>query len=508
MTLFLVLLSCRRDEPVLRDAGRVSMALRGVRPSADELEALRAGDVALEELARRWVRDPLFSATMRDLHAEQLRARYDTQPHPPPLGPLERWSAAEIAASVDEEPLRLVSTLIEQGRPYTEIVTAATTVADPIVAAAYGLAHDPSGPEWQEVPWPDGRPAAGILASTSLWQRHMSSDRNFQRDRANVVLSMLLCSPLDALDGIRTPSLSPDAVREDPNCVGCHAQLDPLASAFYGFRGYLNPASIEESYALGCPAGSDCYPMVYWDPAAVDDRVEDGMPDPAWRGSGVSDLAELGAVVAEDPLFATCTAQRFSTWFSQQDTVDAEELGALTDRFVRSGYDARELALAVVLSPTFLEGPPLLVRPEQLARLISDLTGHTWEGLAPDGSGTVAFATTDEHGLRAMMGGIDGWNSVRPSHRPGPVREYVWRWVASEAAVAAVESGRVPAVTEPKEVEAALEDLHLRWLLEDDPDLEPDLALFDDVLARTGNPEHAWTVVLTALLLDDRMVTF
>lgn len=508
MTLLVALLACRRDGADLRDAGRVSMALRGVRPSARELAALQDGEVDLETLARRWVRDPLFSDTMRDLHAEQLRVRFDTQPHPPPLGPLAEWPTTDIAASLDEEPLRLVSTIIEEGRPYTEILTASTTVADPIVAAAYGLARDPAGPTWQEVPWPDGRPAAGILASTSLWQRHMSSDRNFQRDRANVLLSMLVCTSLDALDGIRAPSLSPDAVRDDPNCAGCHDRLDPLASAFYGFRGYLSPVTIAESYLLGCEPGSDCYPMAYWDPDERETRADDGMPDPDWRGEPVADLADLGARVAADPQFASCTAQRFSTWFSQQDSVDPELVDARAERFVDSGYDARALALDVVLSPEFLDGPPLLVRPEQAARLIPDLTGHRWEGRTPDGVGSVAFATSDEHGLRSMMGGIDGWNSVRPSHAPGPVREYAWRWLASEAASVAVSSGRVRPVSDREAVEANLEALHLRWLLEDRPDLAPDLALFDEVMARTGNPEHAWTVVLTALLLDDRVVTF
>jgi hypothetical protein len=513
MTLLFVLSACRRDDTLLTDAGRVSMALRGVRPSEREIDELLGGDVTLEVLARRWVRTPAFSATIRDLHAEHLQARYDTQPHPPPLGPLAAWTPAEITASLDEEPLRLVSTIVEQGRPYTEILTADTTVADPIVAAAYGLAHDPAlveagGPEWQELPWPDDRPAAGILASTSLWQRHMSSDRNFQRDRANVLLSSLLCTSLDAVDGIRTPSLSADAVREDPLCVGCHLQLDPLASAFYGFRGFVQMESITESYAQDCPEGSDCYPLAYYDPADVATRVEDGMPAPAWGAVEVDGLAELTALVAEDPRFATCTARRFATWFSQVDEVAPDRVAALADGFVDSGYDARALAVAVVLDPAFLAGPPLLVRPEQLARLVPDLTGHTWEGLAPDGTGTVAFATTDEHGLRAMMGGMDGWNSVRPSHGPGPVREFAWRWYLSEAAAAAVRSGRVVPVTDAERIDATLERLHRRWLLEERPDLAPDRALFDEVFARTGDAEHAWTVVLTALLLDDRVVTF
>lgn len=490
-------------------AVRVSMALRGVHPSAADLEDLRRGRRTLRGLARGWTADPRFGDTVRDLHAEQLLVRWDTENHPPPIGPLSPWSMGEVIASLDEEPLRLVERIVLDDRPYGEILTAPTTMADPVVAAAYGLARDPDGPEWQEVPWPDGRPAAGILASTGLWQRHMSSDTNYQRVRANLLLGELTCAPLDANGrGVRFPDTAIDAVRDDPECAACHERLDPVASAFFGFRRYVLPSEIGASYAAHCPEGADCYPFSLWDPSLVATREEVGMPAPAWEGTPVDDLADLGAAVAADPGFARCTARRFGRYLQRVDEPDPTSVERWTQRFASSGMQARALAIDVVLDEDFLAAPRMWVRPEQLARLLPDLTGFAFEARAPDGWGTVDLLGSDEHGLRAVAGGIDGWNSVRPVPDPTPGKELTWAWAASETAARVVATGRFDGVTDPSDVRRELRRLHEEWLAEPDADEEPAAALFEAVSARTADPAHAWTVVLTALLLDDRVVGY
>jgi hypothetical protein len=500
--LILALVACRSHGD-LADLGRVSMALRGLRPSLEEISDYQRGRLSLRELALRWASEPAFGATLRDMHAEQLRVRFDSEPHPPPLGPLLGVPESLLTASLDEEPLWLVERIAMEDRPYTEILTADTVVADERVALAYGLDWDAQGPALQELPWPDGRPAAGILASTGLWQRHMSSDTNYQRARAKLALETLLCVSFDTGNGVREPSTSADAVRTEPACAACHDTLDPVASAFFGLQRYVLEGEIRYGYATDCEYGY-CYPVPFWDELGQQHRIEVGMPEPAYEGEPISGLAELGQRLAEDPRFATCTAKRFASWLGQESEPDPERVEALASAFVESGYSARALAVETVLDPAFLSGPRQLLRPEQLDRLVTQLLGHSWGGL-PSEYGPVQFATSDEHGLRSLMGGIDGWNSVQPVPGPSPTRELAWRWAFSEAAAAAVRSGRLPV---PDSLGKTLRELHLQWLLEDKPDLDPDRALYDEVLARTGDPEHAWTVLLTALLLDDRLVTF
>ncbi|MCB9683753.1 MAG: hypothetical protein H6735_01770 [Alphaproteobacteria bacterium] len=517
MLLALLLLACARDpDPsAIDDAVRVSVALRGVHPSSDELDALTRGEASLEELARRWVVDPRFGAVVRDLHAEQLLLRIDTQPHPPPMGPLAGIGEGTLTRSLDEEPLRLIEKVVTDGRPYGEILTTPTTMADANVAAVWGLPWDPAGPEWQEVAWEDGRPAAGLLATNGFWQRFQSSEQNRHRTRAAKVLSALVCQSLESgTIALGAPESLQDAVSADPACTTCHDVIDPIAAAFAGARKYVTEAEVRTAERSGCPAplAGDCYPVVMWDDgAAATDGDRWGLPAPGWKNEPVDGLAGLGRALATDPGFEVCTARRFRAWFAQEpwEAVEASTAATLADDLRSADGDARELALAVVLDPGFLALPRLWVRPEHASALVEQLTGFTWD-LRPDGGyGAVEVGRTDEFGLRALMGGVDGWNSTRPDAAPSPTRELSWRWLASDAATYAVDSGREPILTEEGAVREALRDLHRRWLAEeaDEDALDADLALFGAALDR-GDARHAWIVVLTALLLDDRVVGY
>ena len=101
----------------------------------------------------------------------------------------------------------------------------------------------------------------------------------------------------------------------------------------------------------------------------------------------------------------------------------------LTDDFVISGFSAKELAKQVVMSPTFLaqgtEPPEYLdtliglqiIRPEQYARLLKQLTGFDWVvgvQAGQTGYGDVSMLNDDTVGFRSMTGGVDGENVATP----------------------------------------------------------------------------------------------
>ncbi|MEQ1564578.1 MAG: DUF1592 domain-containing protein [Myxococcota bacterium] len=497
-------IGCRADDPQAVDQlVRASMTLRGVRPSLDELDELRRAPDQLESIARRWLDDDRFGATIRDLHAEQLLLRYDTRPHMPVIGPIADRTDAETIASLDEEPLRLIEHVVTTGAPYSDIVTADYTMADPITAAVYGLDYPEGATGWRVSSYLDGRPMAGVLSSTALLQRHMNSDTNHHRGRANLVRAALVCSPVS---GAVVSDPTVDDLTANPACAGCHAALDPTAAAFFGFDTYYIAADIRDAYQAGCPEGATCYPLPMWQADLTDDGVAAGMPAGALDGVPAADVTALGEAIASDPRFASCTARRFLRWLEQAEP-DEDRVRSYAEAFTDSGLDARELALAIAVDPT--EHAPRQVRPEGVSRLIGDLTGWTWEAVAP-GYGRVDHGATDEFGFRAMMGGVDGWNSVRPDRPPTATRELALEWIAAEVAAVGVDRGRLAdgSVDGGRAVERQLRDLHLRLLGEPDPDLEPSIALFEGALARSGDPAHAWKVVLTAMLLDDRWVTY
>lgn len=497
---------------------RASMTVRGIRPSPEEIAAVAADPDAIGAIVRAYLDDPAFGDTIRDLHAEQLLLRWDTRGHLAPVGPLAGYDQAAITRSTDEEPLRLIDRIVTTGRPYTDIVTTASAMADPIVATAYGVPYDdaPDAPVWQESTWSDGRPPAGILSSTSVWQRHMSSITNHHRGRASLVLSTLLCEPLPAGSVVSDPTVT--TLGADPACAGCHGLLDPLASSFYGFVDAIVPSDNVAAELAGCPSrlAGDCMPLRMWDPVLKADRDVDGMPAAELDGATVDDVAALGRAIAADPRFATCTAKRFVSYFEQVpvEAVDDARAEALADVLVDAGWDARALVLAIALDPGLAPAAgrvgPLQVRPEQLARMIYAETGFAWTA-APDGYGAVDLLTTDQYGYRLLLGGIDGWDSIRPVYHPTATRELALAGLAERAAAYAVDTGRLPIgglVTERGEVRGALRDLYIRLTGQPDAALDDAVALFEGAYARSNDPAAAWKVTLTALLLDPRAVTY
>jgi hypothetical protein len=508
------------------------MALRGVRPSPEEIDAVAEHPEALPLVARSWLLDPpsapRFGAMIRDMHAEQFLTRTDTHWQLPDEGPLQGLTPAQRAESIDDEPLRLVEWIVRTGRPYTDIVTSDKAVGDPYTQAAYGIVPDEHQPVtldggWQVGTWWDGRPAAGVLSSTTLWQRHMSGDVSHHRRRANFVLSTLLCDPLPEGSVFSAPLV--EDVRTEPGCAGCHVRLDPLAAAFFGFERYILAYEVSYAYLDGCPPDQEkfCYPLRFWDESMVDDRERNDMPPPALDGVPVADAAELGEVIAADPRFAECTARRFGAYLTQTAVEDVpdDQVARWQEILVSTGFDARELALAVVLDESFSPetgtAPRQLVRGEQLDRMLEELTGYTWDAEPPEGWGPVRSGSTDEYGFRTLLGGLNGWDSLRPDHHPMPTRELAMAWAASEAAAWAVDHGKWPpgppgeqggVVVGEEAVRAALTQLHHDVLAELEPDIEPTFELWQQTLALTGDPARAWKVVGTAMLLDHDVVTY
>ncbi len=526
--------SCASD-PFVADAAsdhllRASIRLRSRPPAPEEVERVRGDPGAVAALVQAWSQDDeAIGALVRDIHAESLLVRFDTQNKMPPVGPLAEYSAGQVAASLDEAPLKLIEQVVISDRPYTEIVTTNMVMADAVVSAAYGPAHDPEGPTWQESVWPDGRPAAGILSSTTLWQRHPTGNFNFHRSRATVVANALLCDDVTTRTaaGAIDPRFQEEAVRTDPDCVACHAILDPLASTFWGLAPYTLPGQVAQAHEADC-AGSHadyCYPLAYWRPELEAEREVHGLPPAALYGEPVASLSDLGETIARDPRFASCTVRRFWSYLARipQRDVPADLERQLTRRFVDGGYDARQLLADIVahprFAPTSAAAPAAHVRPQQMVRTIEAITGYRWRALPGAGWGSVELGTTDRYGYQTLMGGIDGWRIVGPEPGALPTRELALAWLAEEAASFAAErelhsAGRRDlfvegAPTEERSVRRQLAYWHLRILgevvEEGSEAVDRDVALLD-TLSRSRSPEEAWTLMLAAFLQHPRWV--
>ena len=187
---------------------RVSMALRGMRPTLSEVEAVENDPDALEGIVEGYLDSADFGATVMSLHNEALLVEPDYAYYPagfPNIGPLQGRDFYEVNSDIMRAPLRLIEHVVMNDRPYDEVVTADYTLANETVAAVWDIPYQGNG-GWEVTAWDDGRENAGVLSDSWLWQRHRSTDANANRGRANLVASAFLfinaCTSINASSDI------------------------------------------------------------------------------------------------------------------------------------------------------------------------------------------------------------------------------------------------------------------------------------------------------------------
>jgi Protein of unknown function (DUF1588) len=526
------------------------MVLRGVRPSPEELRAVAADRAALPSIIDKYLTTAEFGATIKDLHNETLWLRTN-QPNfvfrPIAGTSLPTGTFQNIAESLSEEPLRLIEHVVMTDRPYSEIVTADYTFANGVVAAVWGLPYTGDGVEWKQSSWQSAtepRPAAGILSSSEIYNRYRSAGANYHRGRANAISRSLLCHDyltsdiiIDTSVDLSNPEIVANAVVANPSCAGCHQTLDPLGSFLPGFRPNVVLATVT------------AYPIADWyRPAREVQWKNTTKRPPGFFGVPGAKLDSLGKMIAEDPRFARCAAQHFASYFTERDTAElpVKWISKLTDDFIASHLNAKALAKAVVLSDEFrvshvkpgqAEGAGdgvvglQKLRPEQLDRMITDLTGYRWQTnsaakIAGVTAGVANLLQSDLLGYRVLAGGIDSYFVTVPSHTYNAASSLVLRRLADQAAGFVVDADfakadratrklltKVDATTRAAAaIRAQLVELHLRIFgTIDAPDSEAinlTYGLFADTLAATDNVPNAWKVTLAAMLQDLRVAYF
>jgi hypothetical protein len=527
---------------------RASMALRGIRPSLEELREVDADPGRLPLIVDLYLASAEFGATIRELHDESLKVKIAPVMFPAGFaarGRLARLESQALNDAVTDAPLRLVEHVVTNDRPYSEIVTADYTVANPTVAEVWGLPYDGDGEEWSPTRYIDGREHAGVLSDSFLFTRHSTTYSNANRGRANAVSSALLCYDflqrditIDASINLADPDEVAHATRKNAACASCHQTLDPLAAYFAGFRPQYVPG-FEQSY----PVVFNTHPL-----AKVFSSAE-----PAYFGHQGRGLRFLGSMIARDPRFSLCAAKRFYSYLNQVplERVPLDRAAELQITFLESNMSAKALARAVVLSDDFRTSHLLddgaesadpvpgmrKVRARELSRLVHDLTGLRWEteiGRLAAGSpydtgviGRVDLITDPFFGYAVLFGGTDAYYVTRPSHSMNATATAVLRAVASKAAARVVEADLAEPVTERRTllrrvdagetgedgVRAQIAELHARIFGEmvapHSPEVDETHALFADALAGSGGDvKRAWTVTLYAMLQDTRLVFY
>ncbi len=145
-----------------------------------------------------------------------------------------------------QEPLRLISHIVAQEHPYSEVLTADYIMVNPYTNDAFNTGLNFSDPQdandWKEAQINSGYrngqdlPHSGILTSPMYLARYPSTDTNRNRARSRwtyyfflgVDIEGLAIRPMngDSLMDVDNPTLN------NPDCAVCHEIMDPVAGAF------------------------------------------------------------------------------------------------------------------------------------------------------------------------------------------------------------------------------------------------------------------------------------
>lgn len=496
---------------------RLSLDLRGVRPTADELARVDADSAELDAILDEYLADPRFEDRVRQMYTEIYLTRADFFA----LQAADYGLADEpgFARAVGEEPIRLVARVAAEDRPWTDIVTADWTIANELTATAFDL--DYSGPGWDVAQYRDGRPAAGVLATNGLWWRYRSTASNANRKRANQASRILLCNdylvrPIDFdrdVDLLDEDAVN-DAISNNPQCVNCHVSLDPFAAYFFGFWNYNEDSWLEAST---------------YHPER--ERLwSDYLPDaPAYYGQPGSSMADLGRQIASDPRFAECAVEQVYEGLLRREVSlsDTNALTAHREAFIQGELRFKALVKSVVADPRYRAGdsddplvdeagavPLKMVTTDQLASQVAGLTGFEWN------YANYEMMANDLIGVRTLAGGADGVSVVRTATRPNATLLLVQERLAELGAVHAVErqlagedTGLFPHVdlsetpeTDEAAMVANIQHLHAvvfgRNAAADGPEVAANLELWRELYSIDGSAPAAWAGLLTALLRD------
>lgn len=365
---------------------------------------------------------------------------------------VERQLERRTRTAVAREPVELITHVVRNNKPFSEVLTADYMMINPYSAKAWGVtelefANDADPYEWKPYYRTDNVPLAGVLTSVVWLNRHPTTPTNRNRHRARAVYFDWLGT--DILKTAERP-LDPTQITDhnptmnNPACTVCHAQLDPIAGAFLNYQGID---------AEGDFGQADYYPEFVW--------YQDMRP-PGFGSETIAfedqprGLPWLAQRVTKDPRFPLAVVyQAFRAFVGQEpmlppaDPNDPEfnaqfqaylgqyyALSEIADNFAKSNFNFKQIVKDLVMSPYFRAlnaspnaaadqvekfgeiGTAHLLTPEELDRKIISVFGVPWkEGPWSDASDQLL----NDDRYRILYGGINSRDVTQRIKQPNGI---------------------------------------------------------------------------------------
>lgn len=497
---------------------RMSLDLLGTVPPPDTVAAVATDPNSLPAARRSLLDDPRLEARFVHLLHEVWQTRVDEllihhfeYPH------LAVDDTVEYAyeRAVGEEPLRLMARIAVEDRPWTDILLVDWTLTTPLLEGIWPVAAEEPGEGWRTARYTDARPPAGILSTNGLWWRYYTTASNHNRSRAAMLSRLLVCDDILArpvsFESVESAEdAGEEAVRTSRDCIGCHATVDPVAATLFGF--YTTTPNAGEENAR------------YHPERALGGAEALGV-EPAWYGQPVEGLSGLGRTIAADPRFVSCATETVARllWRVPAGAASDGELQRVERGFREGGLRMKALLEAVLQTARYQAGragaegadrTARVLRPDQLAHSVEDLTGFawTWEGFDQ--------LDADTWGYRLLLGGTDGIQVTTPLEEPSVTAAAVQREVAwaggSTLAARALSGeptvlGEIDGGTTPghPDFATAVEQLTLSAHGQAaDETLQGQLSDLWTAAEQASGPETAWAALVAAVLSDPLFLTY
>lgn len=257
------------------------------------------------------------------------------------------WSAALGQAMAAETRRFAAAVIFESSGKLPELLTADYSFLNEALARVYGISGV-SGTDLRKVPYGDGR-RAGLLSHGSVLASHAHSNQTSPVRRGLFVRRNLLCQdlPPPPPNAGAVPDVNANATTRErfaqhtasAFCKSCHQYIDSIGLGFERFDAIGAYRETENGKPVD-PSGD--------------------LNDPEILGGGshsaFTTLPMLAQSIAGSARARACfvkQAFRASRGYHEQLS-DLCTLDGLQARFQQSGYDVRELLIALTLSPDFV----------------------------------------------------------------------------------------------------------------------------------------------------------
>lgn len=327
-------------------ASRLSFLLWNSLPDQTLLDQAASGMLAtadgLRSAAERMLDTKAGRESVGNFVEEYLRLdRISSQGKDPELFP--QYGASLQTAMVRDMRDTWTSLVFDDHASALDLFTTTKVVVNADLAKIYDLdATGLSATTFQTKSLPASGPRAGILSKAALLSEFANQQSGSPTLRGKFIRESLMCLPVPAPPpGVNTaavdqPTDTPmtkrqklELHRSSDACAGCHSLMDPLG-----------------------------LPLESFDAIGKYRTTDNGLPvDPTstFDGVFVADARGLGVAASQSASVAQCLVRKYYSYAvgHPERDVDGSALNTLASTFKASGFDLRDLILAVITHEAF-----------------------------------------------------------------------------------------------------------------------------------------------------------